>query len=205
MPEWIVNTATLVIVCTVVYAFFSEQLARLGLRSLILGMVRGFRILAEFVIGGVAWFGYRVLLGRPVPDSVKLPDDEPSESAPLSLPQPAIENATTGIAMPSTADNGPLTVDAPDNEYSETDNAVALAVARLILESERKPFASGKVPEARAIEVVWRCTRNSREGSVYAEARALLQSHLTRLRGGSIEYYDDMIRRVETEVKNETA
>lgn len=140
-----------------------------------------------------------------IPDhSVKTPNQTPTSEPPLPSLQQPLPNATTPIATPTTPDNAPLPVAGLVNDFSDLDNKIALALARLIIESERRPFASGKVPEARAIEVVWDCRRSSRDGSVYQEARQLLQQHLATLRGGP-EFYDDMIKRVNEEIAHQDA
>lgn len=131
--------------------------------------------------------------------SVNLPLESASQLPPLPRVNQPLTTPTTPVATPSAPDNASLSV----VEFSDLDNKVALAVARLIVESERKPFASGKVPEARAIEVVWQCTRSSRDGSTYQDARVLLQQHLAALRGEP-EFYDDMIKRIEKEVSAQT-
>lgn len=199
MTDW-TTVATLFVIAVTLWAFAGDALrgliGRLGVsREHVIAIGAGARQVARLIRDALAWFGYRVIVGRPVP----IVSSQPGGSAPdLAVAPPvawADQSATTPVAEPSTPDNEALSVDA----FSDLDNKVALAVARLIVESERKPFASGKVSEARAIEVVWRCTRSSREGSTYQDARALLQIHLAALRGEP-EFYDDMIKRIEKEV-----
>jgi hypothetical protein len=88
------------------------------------------------------------------------------------------------VVMPNNDDNEALIVAdtvAEDEEPDQVDRAVALALARLIVASDSKPFSQGRLGETRAIEVAFSCARSSDPSSTYQGARVLLKEALEEL------------------------
>lgn len=73
----------------------------------------------------------------------------------------------------------------PGNEGKEAlhiaERAKVEAIAALIVESKRKSFQNGTVPEVRAITTVFGVTVSSKEGSEYQRLRAMLKEQLAKL------------------------
>lgn len=73
----------------------------------------------------------------------------------------------------------------PDNEGKEAlhiaERAKVEAIAQLVVESKRKSFQNGAVPEVRAITTVFGVTVSSKEGSEYQRLRAMLKEQLAKL------------------------
>lgn len=128
---------------------------------------------------------YRVLIGQVPPPRVKPPahyvapidQDTPLEvvAAPVAAPP---QEWLQPIAMPATADNdelrrndqsAPIPPEARDIiRATAVEQGKAQAVAALL--------KSGKLTDkAEAIEQVFQCKRNSRPGSTYMQARALVE------------------------------
>jgi hypothetical protein len=106
-------------------------------------------------------------------------DDEESESAvvpPVAAP-PASDVAV--IAKPQTSCNGPLRV--AEDSAAVAERAKLAALAALITESRRKPFAQGQVPETRGLAILFGVSASSDPSSEYQRLRALLKAELARL------------------------
>lgn len=96
-------------------------------------------------------------------------DDELSESQHVDS---TLRHTLQPVATPNNNNNAALHV---------AERAKLEALAVLIVESRRKGFQNGQVPETRGLETVFNVGRSSAAGSDYQRLRAALKAELDRL------------------------
>jgi hypothetical protein len=108
-----------------------------------------------------------------------------ARTTPIMSPDGDAEHAASDLASQSatTAMSDVAGVATPNNASNEAlriavERAKIEALAALILESERKPFANGKIAETRALNALFGVTPSSSATSEYQRLRTLLKAAL---------------------------
>jgi hypothetical protein len=100
---------------------------------------------------------------------------ETRAASPSSVVEPPqqrpAKSSVAGVAMLQDEDNEPL---------SDAEGAKLHALAALIIESRKKAFQNGQVPETRGLHVVFGVTASSDPKSEYQRLRLLLRDELFR-------------------------
>jgi hypothetical protein len=180
-----------------------RTLMRGGVGPLIHALADIVRRVARAVLPRIEWVAFQVVTGGPPPPHdnptvnpsrsstthiLSSSDDEDDDDRPeLPQGQHPTRSSLPVIATRCPECNEALPV-AQDAEW-----AAAVALARLIRASQKKPFTTGEIGKARGIEIVWKTTRSGKEHSLYAEAGRVLDEAL-RFVDDEAAYLEDLER-----------
>lgn len=134
------------------------------------------------VVGGILYILVKIFR----PDWLVI-DDDPEETPAITSSPAVSKPRITPIAPPATVlqQTTATPIAKPYNDCNDplhiVERTTIATLAKLIIESQRKSFHDGKVPETRSLELLFGVSRSSEKDSEYQRLRLLLKDELARL------------------------